>query len=298
MNFTQSCGKSQRPGFRFALGRLAALTTLVSAISGGTLALAYPPAPHHLIFGCVRDEQGTPLVNPGPIIVLQTPTGTTLAANILPGVAPGVNFELQVPMDAGITPDPYAPLALRAAAPFKIYVVIGQTTNTPIQMTGNYSQLGRPGKETRIDLTLGTDANGDGIPDAWEYGFLAALGSNLSLNDLRSGMDLAHDGRTLLQEYLLGNYPMDPTDPLLVTLVALNGGSPILQFTGVTGRSYTVLGSADLKQWTPVSFLVPLEGSSAGTHSYYYAPSTDTVQVQVVQPASGPPKTFFRLQLQ
>jgi hypothetical protein len=56
-----------------------------------------------------------------------------------------------------------------------LYVVTGATTNLPIQMTGNLALLGLPGQRTRLDITLGVNANGNGIPDAWEHAFLAAL---------------------------------------------------------------------------------------------------------------------------
>src|SRR5579859_3431601 len=108
---------------------------------------AFPPAPHHLIYGTVRDEYGTPLMTPLAQIILVTPTGVQLTTSVSPGISYDMNFELEVPMDAGLTPDPYEPNALMASAPFKMYVVIGVTTNVPIQMTGDYSQLGQPGQQ-------------------------------------------------------------------------------------------------------------------------------------------------------
>ena len=29
-------------------------------------------------------------------------------------------------------------------------------------------ELGKPSETTRLDLTLGEDSDGDGLPDAWE----------------------------------------------------------------------------------------------------------------------------------
>jgi len=261
-------------------------------------AIAFPPVPHHVLYGLVRDEYGTPLLNAQATLVLQTPTGVQLTATITPGIALGENFEIKVPMDAGLTPDPYQPTALRSAAPFKIFVVLAQTTNLPIQMTGNYSLLGKPGQRTRVDLTLGVDSNGDGLPDAWELAFLAALGSPLSLSDLHLGMDVAGDGRTLQQEFLLGAYPFNPGQSFLVNLVGFSGGSPLLEFTTMTGRSYTVLGSSDLSHWTTLAFQIPAEGVAGAAHSYYSASDIRVLQVQALQPASGPPLRFFRLMLQ
>src|ERR1051326_2154537 len=216
-------------------------------VAGGLLASsilhAFPPAPHHLIYGVVRDEYGTPVVSSAAQVLLQTPTGTSVKSSILPGIAPGINYELEVPMDAGLTSDPYEPQALKTSAPFKIFVIIGPTTNLPIQMTGNFALLGQPGQMTRMDLTLGIDSNADGLRDAWELAFLAVLGSNLSLSDLRPGMDLANDGLTLQQEYLVGAFPFDPGDSFALHLLGFNGPSPLLQFTSMTGRSYSIFGS-------------------------------------------------------
>jgi len=281
-----------------AMKYLATFAACLWAMGDGPSVLAFPPAPHHLIYGSVRDEYGTPLAKGNGSVILRTPSGVTITGAILPGVTPGINYELQVPMDAGISADLYQLSALKTTAPFKIYVVTDQTVNTPIQMTGDYSHLGQPGQQTRVDLTLGEDANGDGIPDEWEYAFLATLGLNLSLADLNPGMDLAQNHRTLQQEFLLGYYPFDPGSSLALTLVDVNGGSPILQFTGMTGRSYTVQGSADLKAWTDLSFRLPAEGNGGGIHSYYYAPVISTVPVQVLQPSMGPVMNFFQIKLQ
>ena len=217
---------------------------------------------------------------------------------VVPGLGFDLNFELEVPMDAGLTADPYEPNALMTGAAFKIYVVIGQTTNLPIQMTGNFSQLGQPGQQTRIDLTLGVDSNGDGIPDAWELAFLASIGSSLNLANLSPGLRLTADGLTLQQEFLAGNYPFDPQEPFILTLVAPNNGSPLLQFTAMTGRYYTLLGSPDLQAWTPLTFLVPSEGANAAAHGYYFAPGIQTLQIQAIQPTTGPIMRFFRMMLQ
>jgi hypothetical protein len=249
-----------------------------------------------IIYGEVRDQYGTPLMTSEATVLLETASGVVLSTSIAPGVAPGVNYQLQVPMDAGTTPDLYEANALLAAAPFKMYVVLGGVTNTPIQMTGNFALLGQPGQQTRIDLFLGVDANGDGLPDAWENAFLAALGGNYSLSEITSNSILANDGRTALQEFLAGNLLFDPADSPGISIVSLDGESPILQFTAITGRSYTVLGSTDLNVWSTLSFTVPAEGLNGATHSFYFARSIGPVQVQTTAP--GGASQFFRLLVQ
>jgi len=259
-------------------------------------AYGFPPAPDGVIYGLVKDQYGTPLSNSGDQVILQTPAGVQVTCNIQSGLAVGVNYALSVPMDFGVSPDPYAPDALFAGAQYKLYVTVATTTNLPIEMTGTNRVLGAPAQQTQQDLTLGADANGDGIPDAWEQLFLSEIGKNLPLASINPNADYARDGRTLEQEYLLGNYPFNPTNSFNVQLVSHHAGSAVLAFTTITGRDYAVLGSPDLKHWTPVAFTIPATGAPAATS--YYAPKIQRLQIQTVQPANAPVMQFFRLQLQ
>ena len=261
-------------------------------------ALAFPPAPYHLLYGTVRDRYGTPLTTVQARIVLQSPSGIQVAGPVIPGLSAGINYQLKVSMDASPPPDLYQPDALFAAAPFKMVVVIGTVTNNPIEMSGSFAALGQPGKTTRIDLTLGVDANGDGIPDAWEYAFLATLGTNISLASLNANSVLTPDGRTLRQQYLLGTYPFDPGDPLQLRFMGFNGPSAVLEFPTVTGRSYTVLGSTDLINYSPVAFALASDGPGGPTRTFYYAPGIATIQVHVPPSPSGPTTRFYRIQVQ
>lgn len=259
-------------------------------------AQAFPPAPDAVIYGMVKDQYGTPLVNQADKVILQTPSGVQVATAIQPNLAIGVNYAVHVPMDAGTFGAAYASNALTAAAPYKLYVTVAGITNLPIEMVGATPVMGTPAQLTLQNLTLGVDANGDGIPDAWEALFLQQLGVNLALASIDPNADYAHDGRTLMQEYLLGNYPYNPGDNFTVKIVSQNGGSAMLAFTTMTGRTYTAYGSPDLKNWSALAFTVPATGSAAA--SSYYAPSIAPVQIQTIQPASGPQMQFFRLQLQ
>jgi hypothetical protein len=201
-------------------------------------------------------------------------------------------------MDSGLTSDLYKTNALETNSLFTLLVVIGNTTNLPIQTANSYSPLGQPAQLTRIDLTLGVDSNGDGIPDAWEYAFLASIGSKLTLTNLNAGMDVAGDGRTLMQEFLLGTYPFDPGEPFAARMVSFNNGAPILEFPTMTGRFYTILGSSDLEQWTPLTFRLVGDGPTGTIRSNYLASVIQTLQVQVVPPPSMAPMQFYKIQLQ
>jgi hypothetical protein len=263
-------------------------------------ATAYPPGPYYLLYGTVRDQYGTPLSLAGAQVVLQTPASAQFAAPIIPGVTaiPGANYLMKVPLDSGVTPDLYQPKVLVPGASYKLLVVVGTVTNLPIEMGTNYLSLGQWAKTARVDLTLGVDSNGDGIPDAWEYAFLSMLGTNLPLSSLTANTILTPDGLTLEQEYLLGTALFDPGEPLNIIFVGFIGASPILQFPVLTGRSYTVLASPDLSSWSPVAFNLASEGLGGPTHSFYVAPAVATIQVYLASPPPGTSKQFYRILVQ
>lgn len=265
---------------------------LAAVLAWAPHAGAFPPAPHHLIYGTVRDQYGTPLMTDQAQVILITPTGVQVKTTVVPGIGFDMNYQLEVPMDAGLTPDPYEPDALIAGANFSMWVVIGQTTNIPIQMTGSFATLGQPAQQSRIDLTLGVDSNGDGIPDAWESAYLSELGLGLNLANVHANSVLGPNGFTVRQEFLAGYYPFDPTDTLALQLLSVSGNSALLQFTGMTGRYYTLLGSSDLQSWVPLSFKVPAEGDAGPVHSYFYAQQVQTIQVQTLQPTAGAQPTL------
>jgi len=281
------------------------LALLVASLLGVTpAARAYPPAADGIIYGEVKDQYGTPLLNPANQVVLQTPGGVQVVTPIQPGLAIGVNYRLYVPMDTGDQPPPYVPNALTNATPYKLYVTQGTATNLPIEMSSPsyYARLGAPSTATVQNLTLGADANGDGIPDQWEQIFLSEIGTNLTLVQINPNTDYTGDGRTLKQEYLLGNYPFNPTDDFSVQLVSQSAGSAVLAFTSMVGRTYTAFGSPDLQNWTPLAFTIPALNNAAatvpGVYTNYYSSGIQPMQIQTLQPANAPTIQFFRLSLQ
>jgi hypothetical protein len=255
-----------------------------------------PPAPYHLIYGLAKDQYGTPLTSANSYVILQTPTGVQFSTQVIPGLAAGVNYQIKVPMDAGQTTQLYRPDALLVSAPFTMLVAVGTATNLPIEMT-NYVLLGNPGGGTRINLTLGTDSNGDGIPDAWELAYLTTLGLNVPLSSLNANSVLA-GGLTLWQAYLLGLPVFDPGTQFQITMVGFAGTSPLLEFPGMTGRSYTVLGSSDLNTWTPLSFNLPTDAPGTQAQSFFYSSTIQNVQVQVNVPAPASAAMFLKVLLQ
>lgn len=275
--------------FRIGLG----LALVMSALP----TWSYPPAPYHLIYGVVRDEMGNPLNVDSGTITLEAMTGTKISAYIIPGLEPGVNYQLKVPMDAGMSDDLYKPTALRPTVPFLLRVHIKQKEYLPIEMRGDYTYLGQPGQKTRIDLTLGEDSDSDGIPDAWERALLAMSGgNNTNLAAINPQDDFDGDGLSNLAEYISGNYAFDSQNGFSLKMLGLHNGRTQLEFMAIRGRTYTVYSSVDFWDWTPVKFQVPAQDNVV--RDYYYATDIRILQIEVVSPVDQPVKRFFKLIVQ
>lgn len=262
---------------------------------------AYPPAPHHEIYGLVRDQWGNPFTTQNARIILETENGTQVTGTVSPGLAPGVNYRVLIPMDAGLTPDRYRPTALEPLVPFRIRVRSGSTTWLPIQMQGNYVSLGDPAERTRIDLTLGVDSDGDGLPDAWKDMVIAMLGGGLTRADIRPDDDLDGDGMTNMQEYIAGTYPWDSQDRLWLHIHDVSDGTADLEFLAITGRTYTILESRDLREWEPARFQLPTLADPERLRFNYFAPEVRRLNVHVPVEADGGSdegQVFYRLKVQ
>jgi len=255
-------------------------------------ARAFPPAPHHTLYGVVRDELGQPLAIPQAEIVLETLTGVCLKTPVVPGLRPGMNYRLAVPMDAGLTADSYRPTALRPSVAFQLRVKIGQLTYLPLELRGRYANLGQPARSTRLDLTLGEDTDGDGLPDAWERALMAMLGGGLTLADIRPGDDPDGDGLSNLQEYLAGTYAFDPQDGFRLDILGLREQRPVLAFLAIRGRTYTVQGSADLETWLPVAFRLADDGPTAPPLRAYYARDVRVIYLEAEVPPEASIQAF------
>lgn len=267
---------------------LLVLTALFTA-APAERARAFPPAPHHYIYGMIRGEDGEPLADASVQVILETDEGVRVLGSITPYLEPGVNYRLTVPMDAGTTPDPYVPNALSPTVPFLIEVIIGSTTYLPIEMSGDFSHLGEPGESTRIDLTLGVDSDGDGLPDAWEQIVIDQLGGGLTIPSLRPRGDADGDGLSNLSEYIAGTYAFDARDKFALDIKEEHPDHVVLEFLAIRGRTYTVQSSSDLSTWEDVSFREPT--TSDALVDGYMALDVRTVQVEVPKPAAARART-------
>jgi hypothetical protein len=285
-------------GFRISGVRILAAAAFVAALCSQS-SMAFPPAPHHTLYGTVRDQMGEPLVVTNAEVILETLAGVQLKTMVVPNLKPGANYRLQVPMDAGVTADAYKPTALRPTVAFRLKVRIGSITYLPIEVAANYSNLGKPAQNTQLDLTLGEDTDADGLPDAWEQAVIIMLGNDLTLQDIRPDDDADGDGISNLQEYLAGTYAFDPEDGFRLEIVGHANGNPVLEFLAIRSRSYALEASSDLKTWVPAQFRLLTDAPDSSWRDCYQATDVHFQHLEALPPYRQPGEhLFYRAKLQ
>ena len=259
------------------------------------LARAFPPIPPHEIYGSLRDGLGNPLRAPA-VVILESANGTSIQTPTATWDEPGVDFRLFVPMDAGLDDEPFVPTALHPEAPFRLRVRVGKTTYLPMEMAGDFATLGDSGKRTRLDLTLGVDADGNGLPDGWEQATAKRLGIAWASGSVRPGDPYGNSGLSFLEVYAAETYAKDPKDGFALRIRPSSDGPPTLAFTAIRGRTYTIEASSTLGSWQPVAFRrLPANASTPNTETWT---SPDTRRVEVEAPvALENTVVFYRLRV-
>ncbi|MDP1580669.1 MAG: hypothetical protein Q8M02_10340 [Candidatus Didemnitutus sp.] len=243
------------PRFR----RAACVLIIVLGVLGvSTTALAFPPAPFFTLFGTVRDEQGQTLRVDGAVVVFYRNGVEVLRQTIVERVESDQNYQIRLRMDmqrAGTIR--YSDIATASGTSFSLAVLIHNIPYYPIEMSVSRT-VGSPGERVRLDLTLGIDSDGDGIPDAWEQSQLFAAGimpgpNGWDLSQIDRNGDFDGDGVSNWAEYIAGTFATDPTDYLSLRIVEKSSAVVRLRFFSIFGKVYSLEASTDLQNWAPVS---------------------------------------------
>jgi hypothetical protein len=129
-----------------------------------------------------------------------------------------------------------------------------------------------------LNTTNAFDADGDGLPDAWEIQYFG------SINDPRAtpNADPDGDGFTNLQEYYAGTDPLDANSLLKINSVNVAAGTAAIRFNAVAGRTYSILYHGPLPNGSWLKLVdIPAQGS--------------TGIVTVNDPTLGAAPRFYRL---
>lgn len=275
---------------------LFSIVCVALGLAGAHRAVGFPPVPSHTVFGLIRDQFGVPLTDTSAQVFFQTAAGTNLATTVQPALASGVNYQFSVPLDAGLTADAYQPTAQLPAAPFRVQVKLGTQVYVPIELAGNFAQLGQPAGSTRMDLTLGLDSDGDGLPDAWELAMIAAGHLNISLKEFKPDTRISGNSMTVREAYLAGTYPWNPTDGFRLNIVGFQEALPIVEFMALRGHTYIIRASEDLTTWKQVRFQ-PSGVTGAIPQFLFETNQLSRIRVAILDPETSGVRRFYRLQV-
>ena len=285
-------------GRRLPLAVLAGVAVLAGSVP---LLRAFPPEPPFTVFGDARDQYGT-LIPAGSASVVLYADAKETAREALTNT-PGQDFNYQIRVRIDMMRDnsaSYTSRALKTGKIFTMGIESGGQVFYPIEMA-TPPAVGSASDRRRLDLTLGVDSDGDGLPDAWEESQLyqggilpGANGWDLSLID-RAG-DFDRDGKSNFEEYLAGTYAADATSVMGLQIKEKLAEAVRLEFYTIYGKSYTLQSSPDLKVWSDASFSLtaPDAAVPGAPQSVLLATTTG---VMSVYSAAGPAATYYRLQI-
>ena len=285
-------------GRRLPLAVLAGVAVLAGS---APLLRAYPPEPHFTVYGDARDQYGT-LIPAGSASVVLYADAKEMAREALTDI-PGKDFNYQIRVRIDMLRQNSASYSSRALSTGKLFTMgieSGGQVFYPIEMA-TPPAVGNAADRRRLDLTLGVDSDGDGLPDAWEESQLyqggilpGANGWDLSLID-RAG-DFDRDGKSNFEEYLAGTYAADASSVMGLQIKEKLAEAVRLEFYTIYGKSYTLQSSPDLKAWSDASFsLTAPDAAVPGTpQSVLLATTTG---VMSIYSAAGPAATYYRLQI-
>jgi hypothetical protein len=252
--------------------RVASRCAAAAALLLGALTLhAYPPAPNYTIYGLIRDQVGVALnVDNAEIILLRS--GTEIGrAPIFTDLRLDSNYVLSIRIDqtrAG-TRD-YSPKAVAPQGVYSLKIVMNGQDFYPIEASGTL-RAGNGGERVRLDLNLGADANGDGLPDAWQEFQLYQAGrrpgqTDWNINLITKDGDFDGDGTSNFLEYVAGTFAGDATERFDLKLTGKSPTHVAFEFYAITGKVYGIEESADLQTWTPTSLSLTLGGTAVALH--------------------------------
>ncbi len=269
---------------------------LLSFLGGcAIVARAFPPSPHYTLFGVVRDQVGATLAVEGAVLVLLRDNVEIGRTPISREVGPNGNYELAISIDQNRAGSrTYAHNAVAAQGVFSLVVEMNGAKFYPIEVSGTL-RAGQGGERVRLDLNLGADTDGDGLPDAWEEWQLyqagklpGAGGWDLALIS-RDG-DFDGDGVSNYAEYVAGTFAGDATERFELRIREKTAAGVQFEFFAITGKVYSIEESADLRTWTAVPFTTVAGGATARSHR---AEAVAILPAYVVSPNAT--SRFYRL---
>jgi hypothetical protein len=259
-------------------------------------AWAFPPAPYYTLYGMVRDQVGQTLEVEGAEIVLLRGTKEVQRSPITTGFKLEENYRLSMRLDMlRSNTQLYTSTAVPAQSVFSLAVDMNGQRFYPIEVAGTLT-AGKGGERVRLDLNLGEDTDRDGLPDVWEQWQLYQAGyypgeNGWDLSLLSRNGDFDKDGLSDWLEYVAGTFAGDATERFGLEIKEKTATQARLEFYAITGKTYTIERSTDLKTWARVPFALTATGPTSEVHRA----EAVSIQPAFTTPASTTAREFYRL---
>lgn len=259
----------------------------------------FPPAPYYTIYGDVRDSYGILIPSEGASVILYKDSKEVMRQSLNSSVGNDFNYQIRLRIDMlRSSTTTYSSVALISGTIYTLAVGIGSQLYYPIEMA-TAPTIGSASTRRRLNLTLGVDSDGDGLPDAWEEaqlyqgGYLPGdNGWDLALIDKNGDFD--KDGVSNYTEYVAGTYATDSSSVLSLSIKEKLATSARLEFYAFYGKSYNLESSTDLKTWAAVPFSTgdPAAPDAAAAQSSLTSTVTDVISIYADASAQS---TYYRL---
>ena len=262
---------------------------------------AFPPAPFYTIYGNVRDQYGVLLSPEGASVIIYYGGNEVLRQPLVNAGQDDYNYQARLRIDMmRLATSTYSSIAFNPGATYSLAVSIGGQLFYPFEVDTD-PQIGSPAERHRLDLTLGVDSDGDGLPDAWEEaqlfykGYTAGeAGWDLSLLDWAGDFD--GDQISNGAEYLGGTYATDANIEFDLSVKEWREEYVRLEFYTLYGKTYTLKASTNLVDWTDVFFSTAEPSELSVLQTSLEAASTGVINIYT-EPSGGP-STFYHLSVQ
>jgi hypothetical protein len=257
---------------------------------------AFPPAPYYTLYGLVRNQVGETLNAEGAVLILLKDGAEIGRTPINSGLYVDQNYELKISIDANLTgSSAYSEQALPAQGLFSLVVEMNDTLFYPIEVAGDLT-AGIGSERIQLDLNLGEDLDGDGLPDIWEQWQLYQAGyypedGNWPIDLITRDGDFDGDGSSNYTEYLAGTFAGDATERFELLIREKTESSVRFEFYAITSKTYTIERSVDMTTWERVPFTVDAPGIGASS----YSATNIGIRSAFTAPSSATTKEFYRL---